>query len=164
MSNMRESSGLRERWRRWGHLYGIVFVTVFVLLIVYDVWQAAYASVQESAHMILSNIGRTGEKATYITVFLMEVVAIMMGTGDAIARWARERSEKRQAQIREEAFKEGEARGEARGRAEGEARGEARGRAEGVARARAYYERMMAAKERGEPFNEPPPSEQNTTT
>ncbi len=72
----------------------------------------------------------------------------MMGTGDAIARWARERSEKRQAQIREEAFKEGEA----------------RGRAEGVARARAYYERMMAAKERGEPFNEPPPSEQNTTT
>ncbi len=80
----------------------------------------------------------------------------MMGTGDAIARWARERSEKRQAQIREEAFKEGEA----RGRAEGEARG----RAEGVARAREYYERMMAAKERGEPFNEPPPSEQNTTT
>ncbi len=149
---MRESSGLRERWRRWGHLYGIVFVTVFVLLIAYDVWQAGYASVQEASHMILSNIGRTGEKATYITVFLMEVVAIMMGTGDAIARWARERSEKRQAQIREEAFKEGEA------------RGEARGRAEGVARARAYYERMMAAKERGEPFNEPPPSEQNTTT
>ena len=56
-----------------------------------------------------------------------------------------------------------ESRGEARGIARGVAQGEARGEARGLAKAREYFERQQAAKERGEPFNEPPPWEQENT-
>ncbi len=43
------------------------------------------------------------------------------------------------------------------GRAEGVAVGRAEGVAEGSAAMKAYYERKIAALERGEPFDEPPP-------
>ena len=56
---------------------------------------------------------------------------------------------------------EGRAEGLAEGRAEGIAEGRAEGIAEGEARVkesgRAWYKRMLKAKENDEPFDEPPP-------
>ena len=51
----------------------------------------------------------------------------------------------------------GRAEGVEAGRAEGVAVGRAEGMAEGSAAMKAYYERKIAALERGEPFDEPPP-------
>ena len=51
----------------------------------------------------------------------------------------------------------GRAEGVEAGRAEGVAVGRAEGVAEGSAAMKAYYERKIAALERGEPFDEPPP-------
>ena len=48
--------------------------------------------------------------------------------------------------------------GRAEGHAEGRVEGHAEGRAEGDLEWTAYTERMKAALERGEPFDEPPPS------
>ena len=80
----------------------------------------------------------------------------------------------RLAKAKAEGIAEGEARGIAKGIAEGKAEGEAKGKAEGIAEGEArgiaerdrvwtaWNERRLAAAAKGQPFDEPPPS--NTPT
>ncbi len=80
----------------------------------------------------------------------------------------------RLAKAKAEGIAEGEARGIAKGIAEGEAKGKAEGKAEGIAEGEAkgeargiaerdrvwtaWNERRLAAAAKGQPFDEPPPS------
>ena len=107
------------------------------------------AALLDIAAMSLSQLERDGAKAIVSTVIMMEVWDAMMGTRDAINDWL----EKRRRQARAEGVVEGRA----EGIAEGIVKGEARGRAELVAEVVAWNERRLAAEERGEPFDEPPP-------
>ena len=107
------------------------------------------AALLDIAAASLSQLERDGAKAVVSTVIMTEVWDAMMGTRDAINDWL----EKRRRQARAE----GRAEGIAEGRVKGAAEGEARGRAEVVAEVVAWNERRLAAEERGEPFDEPPP-------
>ena len=81
-----------------------------------------------------------------------------------LRRWqeAREISRQKRAAIVEAARAEGIAEGRAEGRAEGIAEGRAEGIAEGRAEAQRswneWYRRQVEAREKGQPFTEPPPT------
>ena len=75
----------------------------------------------------------------------MEVLDIMLGTSEEINRWLRKRREKEYAE------------GFAKGFAKGFAQGYAKGVAESDREWRAWNAERIAAEERGERFDVPPP-------
>ena len=85
--------------------------------------------------------------------------AMLLSEAGGGAMLLREKLESVREERRAEGRAEGQAEGRAAGRAEGRAEGQAEGRAAERNRWEAWYERLEAARERGEPFNEPPPSE-----
>ena len=111
------------------------------------------AALLDIAAASLSQLERDGAKAVVSTVIMTEVWDAMMGTRDAINDWLK----KRRDEARDEGIALGRAEGIAEGIVKGVAEGEARGRSELVAEVVAWNERRLAAEERGEPFDEPPP-------
>ena len=154
-----------------------VFAALFVLQTFGLVARRFYMALAENpdaglldiAAVSLSQLERDGAKAVVSTVIMTEVWDAMMGTRDAINDWLK----KRRDEARDEGIALGLAEGRAEGIAEGIAEGRVKGRAEGVAEGRvkgvaegraeliaevvAWNERRLAAEERGEPFDEPPP-------
>ncbi len=101
------------------------------------------------------------------SLFITTMLDILGGATMVTARYLTEKfleplREKIRAEGKAEGIAEGEARGEARGIAQGIAEGEARGISEGAARKQREWEDWLRdgqeARERGEPFDEPPPS------
>ena len=111
------------------------------------------AALLDIAAVSLSQLERDGAKAIVSTVIMTEVWDAMMGTRDAINDWLK----KRRDEARDEGIALGLAEGRAEGVAEGRVKGVAEGRAELISEVVAWNERRLAAEERGEPFDEPPP-------
>ncbi len=101
-------------------------------------WQALSATVNEGkffdiAAASLSELERDGAKAVISTIVLMEVWDAMMATRDAVNDWLEKRREKARVE------------------------GIAEGRAGERSLWQAWYKRWEEARERNEPFDEPPP-------
>ena len=148
-----EIQSITERWRRWRPVYGALFIGFSGLAVFYRIWRETVIlgtddSIAKVFHAVWSDLERTGGKATFLTVLTVEVMAIMMGTGDAIVRWAERRAEKADAKAAERGYK--------RGMEQGMEQGMSAGR-EAERQWEAWYGRMQDAQQRGEPFDEPPP-------
>ena len=103
-------------------------------------WQALSSAVNDGkfldiAAASLSELERDGAKAVISTIVLMEVWDAMMATRDAVNDWLEKRRDKARAE------------------------GIAEGRADERALWREWYSRWEDARARNEPFDEPPPDE-----
>ncbi len=147
----------------------VLYPLVIIAHEIYHGWKGGW----ETTYLILRNVPIFFGIATTLILF-KEGVDIML------RRWqeAREISRQKRAAIVEAARAEGRAEGIAEGRAEGivegKAEGIAEGRVEGIAEGRVegiaegkaeaqrswneWYRRQAEAREKGQPFTEPPPT------
>ena len=155
MSNRDERESIWSIRKRWRPLYSTLFVGQTFGWLTYRMIEAT----PETALMELHTIGG---RAAVGTLAVTEALDIMLGTRDAINEWL----QKRREQAHAEGVEEGVAKGHAQGIVEGVVKGHAQGVAEGHAQGAAerdmewqtWNANRIAAEERGEPFDEPPPS------
>jgi hypothetical protein len=128
---------------RWKPIYSVLFVIQALPAMAYISWaELAWItddSPVDTLKAILWGVALAGGAAIATTGTLAEVQDIMLGTRDMINDWLQKRREKLEAKLTEQ--------------------GRAEGRAELQAKVRAWYERQQAALDKGEPFDEPLPLE-----
>ena len=143
MATLNHERQEQQRWTigsirgRWRLLFSIFYVAQALPGIAFIVWleltHATTDSAIDTIRAIIWGIAVVGGASVATTVALVEVQELMLGTRDIINDWLQKR--------RDEAKAEGEERGEKRG----------------LSKAQDWYSRQQAARERGEPFDEPPP-------
>ena len=129
---------IRIRWRPW---YSVLFVAQALPGIAFIFWAELSSVTNDSpvdtVKAIIWGITLVVGASIATTVTLAEVQDIMMGTRDLINDLLQKRRDK--------------------AKAEGVEIGQGIGRAGGIAETLAWVERRDAAREKGEPFDEPPP-------
>ena len=116
----------------------------------YEVFYVTADTGPETMKAISMNIGGA-VATTLLTMGIMEVVMVL--SRYIIEQYRKERD----ARMKAEGRASGIAEGRAKGMAEGEIAGRARGREEMAQRWQDWNNRRLAAADRGEPFDEPPP-------
>ena len=122
---------------------------------------AAYDLV-EISEFVGGKMTKAAPIALVLTIFISEGAPGLMVMADYVKnKFVKPIIEAHKAEGRAEGRAEGMAEGRAEGMVEGRAEGRVEGIAEGEARVkesgRAWYKRMLKAKENDEPFDEPPP-------
>ena len=130
MSNRDERESIWSIRKRWRPLYSTLFVGQTFGWLTYRMIETA----PETALMELHTIGG---RAAVGTLAVTEALDIMLGTRDAINEWLQKRREQAHA--------------------EGVAKGHAQGVSDRDREWRTWNADRIAAEERGEPFDEPPP-------
>ena len=163
---------LSIRRRYYAAHVGSFFVTTALLTTMWC-WSRLPAEYVAATEFIAEKIRNATPVSFVLTIYLVEGGLAIMVLAGMLKDWIEKDKKAQQAKDyaqgvavgRAEGVAEGvevgRAEGVAVGRAEGvtvgRAEGVAVGRAEGSAAMKAYYERKIAALERGEPFDEPPP-------
>lgn len=118
---------------------------------------AAYDLV-EISEFVGGKMTKAAPVALVLTIFISEGAPGLMVMADYVKnKFVKPIIEAHKAEGRAEGIAEGRAEGIAEGRAEGIAEGIAEGEARVKENGRAWYKRMLKAKENDEPFDEPPP-------
>ena len=142
MSNHDERESIWSIRRRWRPLYSTLFVgQTFGWL--------TYRMIETTPEVALMELHTIGGRAAVGTLAVTEALDIMLGTRDAINDWLKKR--------REQAHAEGVVKGHAQGVEEGVVKGHAQGVAERDEEWQAWNADRIAAEERGERFDVPPP-------
>ena len=150
MSNHDERESIWSIRKRWRPLYSTLFVgQTFGWL--------AYRLLETSPEIALMELHTIGGRAAVGTLAVTEALDIMLGTRDAINEWLQKRREQAHAEGHAAGVEEGVAKGRALGVEEGVAKGHAQGAAQRDLEWQAWNANRIAAEERGEPFDEPPP-------
>ena len=136
--------------------YSVMFFMNTAMLTFVWSWEkipAAYDLV-EISEFVGGKMTKAAPVALVLTIFISEGAPGLMVMADYVKnKFVKPIIEAHKAEGRAEGRAEGIAEGIAEGRAEGIAEGEARVKENG----RAWYARMLKAKENDEPFDEPPP-------
>ena len=126
---------------RWRLLFSIFYVAQAIPGMAFIVWlelaRATTDSPIDTIKAIIWGIAVVGGAAVATTVALVEVQELMLGTRDIINEMLQKRRDA--------------------AKAEGVELGEERGEKRGLTRAQDWYNRKQTALEKGEPFDEPPP-------
>lgn len=118
---------------------------------------AAYDLV-EISEFVGGKMTKAAPVALVLTIFISEGAPGLMVMADYVKnKFVKPIIEAHKAEGRAEGIAEGRAEGRAEGIAEGRAEGIAEGEARVKENGRAWYKRMLKAKENDEPFDEPPP-------
>ena len=134
MSNHDERESIWSIRKRWRPLYSTLFVgQTFGWL--------TYRMIETTPETALMELHTIGGRAAVGTLAVTEALDIMLGTRDAINEWLQKRRQQAHAE----------------GVAEGVAKGQAQGAAERDLEWQTWNANRIAAEERGEPFDEPPP-------
>lgn len=152
--------------------YSVMFFMNTAMLTFVWSWEkipAAYDLV-EISEFVGGKMTKAAPVALVLTIFISEGAPGLMVMADYVKnKFVKPIIEAHKAEGRAEGIAEGRAEGRAEGiaegRVEGRAEGIAEGRVEGIAEGearvkengRAWYKRMLKAKENDEPFDEPPP-------
>ena len=171
---------LSIRRRYYAAHVGAFFVTTALLTTMWC-WSRLPSEYVAATEFIAEKIRNATPVSFVLTIYLVEGGLAIMVLAGMLKDWIEKDKKAQQAKDYAEAVEVGRAEGVAVGRAEGVTVGRAEGveagraegvemgraegvevgRAEGVAKGsaamKAYYERKIAALERGEPFDEPPP-------
>ena len=142
MGNRDERESIWSIRKRWRPLYSTLFVGQTFGWLIYRMMESA----PETALMELHTIGG---RAAVGTLAVTEALDIMLGTRDAINEWLQKRREQAHAL------------GVEAGHAKGVEEGHAKGIAERDQEWQTWNANRIAAEERGEPFDEPPPGSDN---
>ena len=161
MATLNDERKEQQRWTigsirgRWRLLFSIFYVVQAIPGMSFIVWlelaRATTDSPIDTIKAIIWGIAVVGGAAVATTVALVEVQELMLGTRDIINEMLQKRRDAAKAEGVEIGVEIGEKRGEKRGERRGEERG--------LTRAQDWYNRLQAALEKGEPFDEPPPWE-----
>ena len=159
---------LSIRRRYYAAHVGAFFVTTASLTTMWC-WSRLPAEYVAATEFIADKIRNATPVSFVLTIYLVEGGLAIMVLAGMLKDWIEKDKKAQQAKDYAQGVEVGRAEGVAEGvevgraegveagRAEGVAVGRAEGMAEGSAAMKAYYERKIAALERGEPFDEPPP-------
>ena len=127
--------------RGWRMMYSVIYVSLAVPFKSYFIWfelvRNTADTVDETVRAILLGIMVAGGAALVISGTFVEGLDIMLGTRDFINDWLQRKREEAEAKGIEE--------------------GVAIGRETGIEETLAWVERRDEARDKGEPFDEPPP-------
>lgn len=146
---------VRQRWRIW---HSALWLLQMAIVMGYHIWLEivvhADDTIIDTVMAIWERILPTGGTAAISTILILEVLDMVLGTRDAINRWAEDMIERRKQKRIAKAKAEGIEIGTEKGKAEGKAAG----KAEGIRLMQEWLARKEQAAKRGEDFNEPPPT------
>ena len=151
---------LSIRRRYYAAHIGAFFVTTALLTTMWC-WSRLPSEYVAATEFIADKIRNATPVSFVLTIYLVEGGLAIMVLAGMLKDWIEKDKKAQQAKDYAQGVEVGRAEGVAEGvevgRAEGVAVGRAEGVAEGSAAMKAYYERKIAALQRGEPFDEPPP-------
>ena len=120
-------------------------------LLWYEIFSNTSDTLPQTVLAIIKGLGLNTAGAAGLSFQIVEGPKFVMVVADYFTkRWLNP--------LKEQLRQEGRAEGRAEGHAEGRAEGQVEGRAETNAEWEAWNARRMEAEEKGEPFDEPPPS------